>query len=1647
MGNKLCAPLLSKKAHPQHSQPWHTRKDSNLLRLWAEIFCVQQNGDFMQWKRVSEDVVPINITCVEDTPKTVFHVTAYNKHVEKIFDIKINQPGTILCPATDSFVHWRDQGNGSEWGLNFTTPQDAKRFRDCCSITCQKYVRKASSANSLRLSPPKGKNKAVSSPNSPVHDNQRAVSTPYDLNQVEPCECITPSGERDLMSRMEKSATIPRAQADNVNSVSKTLPRSILKSSTTSPSGTYEAMDSVRKSATLSPNHSSHAGQIYQGSRSASIGPIDSDKKSFESGNKYGAFSSFGKLPSKTCENICLETAFVGKSDTCDLDHANGRKSVTIATKTIEIEDEEHDVGTPVDSEDGKSIEMTVRKDCIRILAPQPQRLMPESPRGSRNSESPEWPSPPEPLTPQTPNTPTYNLAFDSDSIKRMLENLPISPEIDSMTGSIHENDLGFHEGGGSATNVLKNGSKVCDSDNEKCNEGLCDNNSDMDKNEGCNESARSGLMLDCEIAQRCVRDSYGRDSNPDSGIGGMTPGENSTMQTAGLDVTRSDLKGGSTGASSHDGSSSSHLSQSDLLSQLTESQFLTAEMSDDDEAGSDDSIHTVTEAESQFSYAKQHGAIRKAGWLEVKNWLVQRKKKLELAPRRTWKRYWVCLKGTVLLFYDGNVENVTLDDNVPKHMLVIEGGISQAVPEHPKREHIFSLSTAFGDAYLFQASSQTELESWVRAIHSACAGSFARQHGKENIVRLLRSELHKLDTNIDIDVKMRKMAELQLTVVSDPRSRHAIIKQINQWEENLEKLYIEQYRLRCYSASIQGSELPNPKVLLSNVSKTSKGTLSRLGIFTVSSFHALACARKPLVMPSLYGKGHQKGALLSPRGDGLFKYHTLRPSSSSVVSSNQSVFKATELDEVVGDLISKDSSGNQSPCGSTGSNEILSKVSAPNNQTVTVGIKKTTTADDVLLAVCNRRQLNPRDHFVRVRLQGAPEGSYQYPDRTENIKKLRCEIVEVCEKHLYQVELSKNETNRDFGLKIEAELAEDQDREDDLRIYIAEVRPGSLAASKGMRTTDEIVVINGKIVSDLDMVYVESLLTESSAICFVVRSLFEPSGAVAMETPPTLPPPPSQIRLSDHSIDSLKLPPPSSVGSSACPSAQGSPHHSQCSARSRKSSDQVDTLLQGADQVTAICREPGEDVASSNRHLSEVERLQKVIKELVNTEEAYVNDLNCLLKRYLEPLKEENFLSSDEVDHIFGNIQEIAQFQRQFLQSLVEAIGPDSQFLAGTDFQSYRRVLFSLGGSFLFYANHFKVYSSFCASHSRSQKILNPDTINEKLKDFLIARNPKNQHSATLDSYLIKPIQRILKYPLLLQQLCNLTDTETDEHHHLSEARKGMEAVAEHINEMQKIYEEYGAIFDELSKMFKDLYPHKTPVDLSVGELQMYGTVEWCNVTDSLGKIKKGTELESTVFVFKTGVVFLCRERLKRRKSRGGSSAARSLFSESYDTIERFRTLIPVHDVQVRIGKVSDIDGHFWWELVHSRCDTEARPERVYQFCNSTLEAKTDFMRIIRQTIRDSVRKMTVPANSQSSGKTKYIPYGGKRLEALSSNPRSTLSKKRNPSNSKADVERHSMELEEKFRLEEDALFRLRSKTVGDLNESDSEELDEGFV
>ncbi|XP_013923707.1 PREDICTED: T-lymphoma invasion and metastasis-inducing protein 2-like [Thamnophis sirtalis] len=178
--------------------------------------------------------------------------------------------------------------------------------------------------------------------------------------------------------------------------------------------------------------------------------------------------------------------------------------------------------------------------------------------------------------------------------------------------------------------------------------------------------------------------------------------------------------------------------------------------------------------------YEKEQGVIRKAGWLFFRPLVtLQKEKKLELITRKKWKQYWVTLKGCTLLFYETYGKNSMEQNNSAKYALFGEDCIVQSCPEHPKKENVFCLSNSFGDVYLFQATSQTDLENWVTAIHSASASLLAKKLGKEDTVRLLKSQTKALNQKIDMDSKMKKMAELQLLIVSDPKNRKAIENQV----------------------------------------------------------------------------------------------------------------------------------------------------------------------------------------------------------------------------------------------------------------------------------------------------------------------------------------------------------------------------------------------------------------------------------------------------------------------------------------------------------------------------------------------------------------------------------------------------------------------------------------------------------------------------------------------------------------------------------------------------------------------------------------------------------------------------------------------------------------------------------------------------
>ena len=127
------APLISNLLLAITEQISNLHFSLPICRLWAEVFHVTTSSSgTVKWTQVSEDLVPVNISCSQDHNGMRFHITAYNSQVEKILDVTLAQPGTRIGQASECFVYWKDDKKNDTWGLNFTSPIDAKQFRECC---------------------------------------------------------------------------------------------------------------------------------------------------------------------------------------------------------------------------------------------------------------------------------------------------------------------------------------------------------------------------------------------------------------------------------------------------------------------------------------------------------------------------------------------------------------------------------------------------------------------------------------------------------------------------------------------------------------------------------------------------------------------------------------------------------------------------------------------------------------------------------------------------------------------------------------------------------------------------------------------------------------------------------------------------------------------------------------------------------------------------------------------------------------------------------------------------------------------------------------------------------------------------------------------------------------------------------------------------------------------------------------------------------------------------------------------------------------------------------------------------------------------------------------------------------------------------
>ncbi|XP_055301018.1 protein vav isoform X2 [Sitodiplosis mosellana] len=187
----------------------------------------------------------------------------------------------------------------------------------------------------------------------------------------------------------------------------------------------------------------------------------------------------------------------------------------------------------------------------------------------------------------------------------------------------------------------------------------------------------------------------------------------------------------------------------------------------------------------------------------------------------------------------------------------------------------------------------------------------------------------------------------------------------------------------------------------------------------------------------------------------------------------------------------------------------------------------------------------------------------------------------------------------------------------------------------------------------------------------------------------------------------------------------------------------------------------------------SNYEQRDFVIRELIDTESNYFDVLQALKFKFMQPM--EKLLSRDELKTIYPKIKELAEIHEKFLERLKDAISVNSKN--------------KLSQVFLDFREPFLIYGDYCSSMTKAT-----DTLIEVCK-----RNPQveqcmeqsqKEHSGgknQLRDILSVPMQRILKYHLLLGKLVEETSLTHEDYRGLERAKEAMVDVAQYINEVKR--------------------------------------------------------------------------------------------------------------------------------------------------------------------------------------------------------------------------------------------------------------------
>lgn len=208
-----------------------------------------------------------------------------------------------------------------------------------------------------------------------------------------------------------------------------------------------------------------------------------------------------------------------------------------------------------------------------------------------------------------------------------------------------------------------------------------------------------------------------------------------------------------------------------------------------------------------------------------------------------------------------------------------------------------------------------------------------------------------------------------------------------------------------------------------------------------------------------------------------------------------------------------------------------------------------------------------------------------------------------------------------------------------------------------------------------------------------------------------------------------------------------------------------------GADEASSKSEGPDQEgQGSENRSLLH-QRL--AIRELIDTEVSYLHTLRLCGSDIRSHLQQ---LPPEDLDILFSNIDDIIPVSSRFLHGLQETACKEEE---------QARLI---GDLFLEFQEEFeRVYKVYCANYDQALLLVKAyqkePELQKEIQGVIEAAVPQAGPSG-LSFLLVIPLQRITKYPLLLQKILENTPADASAHPVLQRAASALQDVNSNINE-----------------------------------------------------------------------------------------------------------------------------------------------------------------------------------------------------------------------------------------------------------------------